>query len=728
MACIATGGTDALESLDCHGRHGRGAVATGPLVHAGADATPKAGDAGTDDAATALNILPAGQYGGVPPVAAATGQAERYDSLTPRFDDVSDADLTTFFKSEALGTDGQGPLHEEADTPQGVKIVRDKDNVPHIFGDTHDDVTLGAGWVIAEDRGLLLEQARYDARVAAIDAPGTDALNLISDLQNFKPSAQTEAELAKQTKVLEDAGPKGRAVLHDIDVYVKGINAYYKANGSTAAPWTRNDIYAVNALKGQFVGQGGGQEPTNAMFLDALNKQLGPQKGGAVFNDLREVNDPETQASVPGSVQFQAPPTSTKGNVVIDSGSFKPVEPGSPLPADAAASALRSGTPGSDTLSSGTVKPTTASNALLISADRSETGHPLMVAGPQIGYFYPGLLLEMDLHGPGINARGSTSAPLPGYILIGRAEDYAWSLTSAGLDIIDTYAETLCKGSDTKYEYRGSCRDMQLFDAGTLNGDTPVSFYRTVHGPVVGYATVNGKRVALSRKRSSYGRDVLDQLLYRDLTMGKVRNVDEFYRAANQTPQTFNSFYVDDKNIAVFTSGDVPIRPDDVDPALPTDGRGGQEWKGSIGFDQHPRGMNPANGEIVNWNNKAQGGYRAPDDNWALGSIQRVELLTDNIKPGKQTLGSVTAAMNKAATQDVRIMQLWPVLKKVLAAGTAPSARAEQMVSLLDEWFSQGGSRLDKDGDGKIDAPGRRSWMRRGRGLPRRGRSRCSAL
>ena len=125
------------------------------------------------------------------------------------------------------------------------------------------------------------------------------------------------------------------------------------------------------------------------------------------------------------------------------------------------------------------------------------------MGGPQIGYYYPGLTLEMDLQGPGWRARGATSAPFPGYILIGRREDFVWSLTSAGADIIDIYVETLCGGSDTKYLYRGQCRDMRPFDAGTLDGQ-PVNFNRTVHGPVVGYATVDGRRVAVSRKRSSY--------------------------------------------------------------------------------------------------------------------------------------------------------------------------------------------------------------------------------
>src|SRR5437660_12563552 len=88
-----------------------------------------------------------------------------------------------------------------------------------------------------------------------------------------------------------------------------------------------------------------------------------------------------------------------------------------------------------------------------------------------------------------------------------------------------------------------------------------VTFYRTVHGPVFGYARVHGRRVALAEKRASYGKDVLDLLFYWRLAHGQVHNVHQFFQAADKTPQTFNSFYMDDSNIGVFTSGLVPIRP-----------------------------------------------------------------------------------------------------------------------------------------------------------------------
>ncbi|MBV9916001.1 MAG: penicillin acylase family protein [Solirubrobacterales bacterium] len=649
-----------------------------------------------DYAIIARNIIPSGQYGEVPPPPDATVQAKMYDALTPRFDHVTAHDLLTDFKADALGTKDAGSLHAERIPHAGVRVIRDRFNVPHVYGTTRDDVTWGAGWVIAEDRGLLLQQSRYDARVAAIDAPGLSALNLVSSLSSFAPTAQTEREVARQTGVLLAHGAAGRAVLHDIDIYLAGINAYLRAHRGTLGPFsnvsdfTRTDIYAFNALKSQFVGQGGGDEAVRSEFLSALQRSLGPRRGFEAWSDLREANDPETPVSVPGHVQFQPPPRSRSGNVVLDAGSLSSTA----TQAAAADRAARG----------------QASNILMVSGGRSVTHHPIMVAGPQIGYYYPGLTLEMDLEGPGISQRGATTAPFPGYIFIGRDQGSAWSLTSAGLDQIDTYAETLCGGDTHHYLFDGQCRPMRFFDAGALSsksGTSEVTFYRTVHGPVIGYARVRGRLVALARKRASYGRDVLDLLFYHDLAHGQVHNIHEFFHAAFKTPQTFNSFYMDDKDIGVFTSGLVPIRPANADPALPIDGRGGEEWRGYASFANHPQGIDPPNGEIVNWNNRTQAGYEAPDDNWSLGALQRVDLLLRNLgSGGHMTPAHITAAMNAAATQDVREMTFEPLLSRLLHGAHAPSTRAEQMLALLDAWYRHGGSRLDRTGSGKITDPG----------------------
>src|SRR5262245_460494 len=167
-----------------------------------------------DPTIIARNILPSGQYGAPSPNAAV--QADMYNALTPLFDHVTSNDLFTDFKSEKLGVDTDGPTTEEPVPFPGVTLLRDRFNVPHVYASTRQAGIQTAGWILAEDRGLLLEQARYNARVAVVDVPGLTAIDLTADLQTFQPSAETEAAVSNETKVLQRHGKQGKAVLRDI--------------------------------------------------------------------------------------------------------------------------------------------------------------------------------------------------------------------------------------------------------------------------------------------------------------------------------------------------------------------------------------------------------------------------------------------------------------------------------------------------------------------------------
>jgi acyl-homoserine lactone acylase PvdQ len=643
-----------------------------------------------DYASTALNIVPSGQWGDVPVPKNANSQAKMYDGLTPLFGSVSTKDLFKYFKSEHFGAKGQGKLRTERPR-KGVVIVRDKFDVPHITAKTHDLLTWAMGYVAGEDRHLLIDQARGDARIAALDVPGMNAFDLVQKLKTFVPSAQTEAIVAKQTQALKRAGAHGKELLHNADVYAQGVNAWYKHNGTPAKPaFNRNDIYAVNALAGQLFGRGGGNEVNSSMLLSALQQRLGASQGTLLWNDLRERNDPEAVVTADGNFPYDpAPKQLGAGNVVIDNGSFQPAP-----------------VPGATTAAH---KPAHASNFLLVAARRSTNGHPLFVAGPQIGYFYPGLTLEMDLKAPGIEARGVSAPGFPGTILIGRGPDYAWSLTSAGSDVIDDYVETLCGGSDTKYMYKGKCLDMGFVNAGVIKGnpDQQVTFHTTVHGPVLGYATVKGVRVAISQKRSSYGKDVLWQLPFEDLTVGRVHSAKSFFKSMQQSPFTFNSGYADDKHIAMYSTGFFPNRAKGVDGGLPTNGNGNYEWRGFASSKLHPQGIDSKSGVLVNWNNKPAAGFPSADDQFGYGSLYRSQMLAAGLaKHRKLNLAQVVSSMNAAATTDFRDVFLMPTVAKVMQKVSAPSPRDAQMLQLLLQWRSKGGSVLDRNLDGKVDDPG----------------------
>src|SRR3954471_4574433 len=195
-----------------------GMLVLAPAASAGDQTKPP-----KDYSQTALNIIPSGQYGTVPTPPGADTQALMYDGLTPLFDNVTNSDLTQYFKSEKYGISTAGPGTTESVPRPGVTIVRDSYDVPHVTATTHDGGVWASGWIAAEDRGLLLNQARNNARVAAIDAPGLDALGLIAGLKTFVPSAQTEAATKAELKTLAKA-KGGKAVLSDINTFVKGIN------------------------------------------------------------------------------------------------------------------------------------------------------------------------------------------------------------------------------------------------------------------------------------------------------------------------------------------------------------------------------------------------------------------------------------------------------------------------------------------------------------------------
>jgi hypothetical protein len=254
-----------------------------------------AGAQAPDSATTALNVLPSGQY--QTPTPGAEREAQMYNALTPLRDNISDAMLPRYFKSEAMEP---GPIVRTETVPErpGLEIRRDEFNVPHIYGQTDDDVTFGAGYATAEDRSLLLSQARFDSLTAAIDAPNTSAIDLVAGLYQFRPSRQTNSIVSRQTREILKAGAKGRQLLHDIDTYLAGMNAWYGANQPGTPPFTRIDIYGLNALKGQFLGQGGGAEAPNAEFLNGLQKKFGSADGMDVFEDLRGRLDPDTTTTL----------------------------------------------------------------------------------------------------------------------------------------------------------------------------------------------------------------------------------------------------------------------------------------------------------------------------------------------------------------------------------------------------------------------------------------------
>ena len=220
------------------------------------------------------------------------------------------AAVTEFFKPETLGVGRPRPDAHRELPHSGVTICATPSTC-RTSSAPRATTSPGApaGWS-PRIAGCCSSRPATTRCVAAIDAPGLSALNLIvATSQNFKPSAQTEAEVAKQTQALQAAGPEGRAVLARHRRLPRGINAYLTAHRSDRRPpFTRNDIYASTRSRTSSSARAAADEAANSEFLGGLERRLGAKRSGySVFNDLRETIRPRGSRQRPGHVQLQPP-------------------------------------------------------------------------------------------------------------------------------------------------------------------------------------------------------------------------------------------------------------------------------------------------------------------------------------------------------------------------------------------------------------------------------------
>jgi len=652
----------------------------------------------------AYYILPPGNFGGLPTTVNSLDQLPLYDGLTPLRGNVTDADIDRLYLPEDFKPIGE--TTEEPTGRAGTTVLYDEFGVAHVTGETREDMAFGAGWVTARDRSLLVDLGRGPARVAVADVPGINAFGLVTSGQIFIPSAATEQLVTDQVNlIIELYGDEGRQIVAEAQAYADGYNAYKESQGSNPAPVNVNDVVATTAFIGSIFGAGGGGEATNAEFLSTLINGLGDGRGQLAWQDVMLFDDPEAQTTI--SARFDYGPLTggdVTGSAVIDSGSIISLDPRDPIvtpnganpaqaalvPAAAAPARLR------------------ASNFLVVNSSQSVNGTNLAVMGPQLGYYYPEIVMQIHLSAPGIEAQGAAVPGTAFYLLLGRTRDYSWSLTSAGHDVRDVFAEVLCNpdGSEPTreslhYEYKGECRPYEIFDAGLLNGQ-PIRYPVSIHGPMIGTATSNGRPIALTSKRSTFGRDGLNLAALKDMTEGDGSTPEKFWEAANKFGFTFNWAYMSRSNVAYFSSGYLPVRAPGLDRRLPTWGTGDYEWQGFLSQDQHPHAAEGPSGRLLNWNNQSAPGFMHGDDE-PYGSVHRVELFDQF--PDKVALAGVVGVMNRSATEDVR-SPAWPVISEVLRGGEAPSPLAEEVVDLLDAWVADDAPRLDADNDGFYDEAG----------------------
>ena len=719
-------------------------------------------DYGRNDSGGFRNILPPGSAGvfgggalfGAPLPTHFWDQQPLYENLVSGSPTLTDGGISDFFKDATFGV-RPGDIESTVRPKAGVTILRDEAfGVPRIYGTTRANTMFGAGYAGAADRLFLMDILRHTGRAELSPFLGGGNVGSDSSQWNFAP--YTEADLRKQiTQFPKLYGKVGRQSVADLNSYVAGINAYIadaKANRRGAVmpieysvlwnqprvveKWKATDVIATASLIGGIFGAGGGGEVASAEAYNDLVDALGAVEAKAVWTDFRAKNDPEAPTTIQQRFPYQtADPFQGKGRAMPDQGTVQRYQT-----ATTPSRAPRAAAPDFGTgLKASIGGVGHASNWELIPGRRSTTGHPIAVMGPQVGYYIPQVLMEQELHGPGIDTRGAAFAGINLVVQLGRGRDYAWSATSASADLTDTFAEKLCGGSQTKYLYKGRCRNMEVLTKqiswepnnldSTSAGTRNLTALRTVHGIVTHYAEVDGQPVAYVTARTTYGHEADSVVGFSQLNSpNAVKSAATFQKAAQKINFTFNWAYVDANDTAYYLSGLYPQRATGVSGDFPVWGTGAYDWKGfnpanrtmrQIPVSQHPKGRNPD--VLVSWNNKYAPGFSSSDDNWSYTSNHRSNMISDKLQPGVDaeiSPSDLVKSMSLAATQDLRCLEIVPLLDQVFDQGggqldesngisdgiaDADAVTANDVMDSLDAWYADGCHRRDLDGNGTYE-------------------------
>ncbi|WLW56232.1 penicillin acylase family protein [Streptomyces sp. YU58] len=700
---------------------------------------------GQNGNATLAQILLNQAFGSQPEHA--EDQLGPYANLAKGYPSLTNSTINTFFNDASFGV----PADQVASTlkPAGrsdVTIVRDKKTgVPHITGTTRYGTEFGAGYAAAQDRLWLMDVFRHVGRGQLTPFAGGAPSNQGLEQQFWRSAPYTEADLQAQIdNAAAAAGDRGKLALADVNAYVAGINAYIDAsdsgryfpgeyvltghkdsvtNAGTIEKFKPTDLVALASVIGALFGAGGGGEVNNALSLLAAQEKYGVAEGTEVWESFRERNDPEAVLTVhDGSFPYATKPADAQGEAMPDAGTVAAEQ----LVYDRTGSAATTGaTSASTTAAKAAVSSAKRgmSNALVVSGEHTASGNPIAVFGPQTGYFAPQLLMLQEIQGPGISARGASFAGLSMYVELGRGQDYAWSATTSGQDIIDTYAVELCQ-DDYHYLYRGTCTPMEKVERknawapttadGTAAGSYTMRVWRTAYGPVEYRATVGGKKVAYTTLRSSYLHEADSIIGFQMLNdPDYVKGPEDFQEAVQHINYTFNWFYADSEHTAYYNSGDNPVRATGVDAEFPVWARPAYEWRNwtpttntaqYTPASAHPNSMDQD--YYISWNNKQARDYTTAP--WGNGSVHRGNLLDDRVKKlvaaGGVTRAQLVKAMADAGLADLRAEDVLPDLLKVVTSSPVTDSTAAAAVSKLQAWVTAGAKRTETSAGSKAYA------------------------
>jgi penicillin G amidase len=464
-----------------------------------------------------------------------------------------------------------------------VEIVRNNDNIPHIFGKTDEDVYFALGFAHAQDRLWQMTMLRRTAQGRLSEVFGNATLKTDELLRRLDLYGLSLASVSAQDEPTMKAL---RAYSAGVNAWINQINSGARGRGAPEFFFFSNEIDAW--------------APADSI---AIVKLMALQLSGHVETEVLRAR--MSLLLPPERLPDLLPDDPGKGVAALpDYASLIPdVGPDfTPLRfADAALSPLPElGFAG-------------ASNSWAAAPGRSAAGGSLLANDPHLGFTAPSIwyLARLELQSGGVI--GGTIPGIP-VVLVGRSEALGWGLTSSYLDDADVVIEKMNPENPEEYQtsdgwekFTSRQSIVKVKDAEPLT----LTLRWSKNGPIIpgthydlASITPTGHVAALSWTALS-NKDTSLSAAIKLMTSKSVPDALEagkLYVAPSQ-----NLMLADKNGIALQMIGAMPAR----DPSHQSKGRmpapgwvAANGFKGTLPYEDNPRFLNPSSGLLGNTNNK----------------------------------------------------------------------------------------------------------------------------
>jgi len=561
--------------------------------------------------------------------------------------------------------------HRVAGISAPVEIIRDNADVPHILGETDEDVFFGLGFVHAQDRlwQMTVMRRTAEGRLSEIFGPRTLKVDeLMRRLDLYGLAESSVAALDDETR-------------SELEAYSRGVNAWIETVNSDAlgrgAPefflfspeipyWQPADSIALLKLMGLQLTDHLQTEVLRArvsLLLDeARVRDILPDAPGTGLMDL-----PDYSELAPGVLPSSAP---------LHRFAETPL---SPVP---------------DRVLNG------ASNAWAAAPKRAAAGGTLLANDPHLGFAAPSLwyLARMELSTGGVI--GGTIPGMP-MVLLGRSAKLGWALTASYLDDQDVFLERLNPDNPQEYltpdgykpfETRRSI--IKVAGAAPLT----ITLRWTENGPVLPGSHYDLASVTPPGHVTSLGWTLLDgddDSIGAAIRLMKSQNVDEALTAVSGfIAPSENVTLADGDKIALQMVGAMPRRlaGNQSHGRLPLPGWKDQNrWHGMLDHAANPSVVAPASGIVGNTNNKLVDRPFPLHVSYHWGDTQRIQRLK-RLMENREVHTRESFIEAQLDTVSFTARSLLPLIGHDLWFTGEPAARGtverrrQQALELLAEW------------------------------------------